>query len=286
MCAYFHEHLNHLKCVFQFQNVAENWHIFEQEFDIFIAAAHGNKPLRTQAFILLNLTGPEAIERERSFVYAEEVKVPGDNDSIITIPVESREDPDCLKKKFREICAPHGNITMERHKFNMRSQKPGETFESYISDLKLKAKSCKFGALQDKLIRDRLVCGIHNDMLRKSLLRDPQLTLNKAISACQIFEQTEQHTKDLATLQAFAGKYRYCKHKPDSKALQTIKNCNNCSSDHLVNSAMNAKNGAILKNAAGPLKLTNQNDAILKLSIILNHTRQTAKKVNHFLLME
>ncbi|RXN22812.1 splicing factor 3A subunit 3 [Labeo rohita] len=54
------------------ENIAENWCIFEQEFDIFIAAAPGDKPRRTQAFILLNLAGPEAIERERSFVYAQE----------------------------------------------------------------------------------------------------------------------------------------------------------------------------------------------------------------------
>lgn len=228
------------------ENIAENWRIFEQEFDIFIAAAHGDKPRRTQAFIFLNLAGPEAIERERSFVYAQEVSVPGENDSVVIItPAESREDPDCLKRKFREICAPHINITMERHKFNMRSQKPGETFESYISDLKLKAKSCKFGTLQDELIRDRLVCGVNSDILRKSMLRDPELTLTRAISACQIYEQTEQHTKDLATLQtttatvnavhqAFARRTRHSKsnHKPDSKAPPIIKNCNNCGSDH------------------------------------------------------
>lgn len=227
------------------ENIAENWRMFEQEFDIFIAAAHGDKSPRTQAFILLNLAGPEAIERERSFVYAQEVRVPGENDSIITIPAESREDPECLKRKFRELCAPHVNITMERHKFNTRSQRPGETFESYISDLKIKAKSCKFGALQDELIRDRLLCGIQSDILRKSLLRDPELTLNKAISACQIYEQTEQHTKDLATLQrtsatvhavhqAFTGKNKRYKpkHTESNKGPTAIRNCNNCGGDH------------------------------------------------------
>ncbi|KAL0152410.1 hypothetical protein M9458_052133 [Cirrhinus mrigala] len=71
------------------ENIAENWRIFEQEFDIFIAAAHGEKPRQTQAFILLNLAGPEAIKRERSFVYAQEVKVPSENDSVIITPAES-----------------------------------------------------------------------------------------------------------------------------------------------------------------------------------------------------
>ena len=43
-------------------NVAENWRRFVQEYDVFIAAACGNKLKKTQAYILLNLAGGEAIE--------------------------------------------------------------------------------------------------------------------------------------------------------------------------------------------------------------------------------
>ncbi|KAJ8008834.1 hypothetical protein DPEC_G00082540 [Dallia pectoralis] len=82
-------------------NLAENWWIFEQEYDIFIAAAHSDKPAKTQAYILLNLAGAEAIERERSFVYAAEVRAPGEEGAVV-VPAESREDPECLKRKFRE----------------------------------------------------------------------------------------------------------------------------------------------------------------------------------------
>ena len=70
---------------------------------------------------------------------------------------------------------------MERHSFNTRNQKPGETVESYLSALRNKAKMCDFGALQDELIRDRLVCGINSDSVRKILLRECELTLAKAI---------------------------------------------------------------------------------------------------------
>lgn len=88
---------------------------------------------------------------------------------------------------------------MERHMFNTRNQRPDETIEAYVSDLKNKAKSCRFGELKDELIRDRLVCGIISDRMRKQLLHDNNLTLIKAIKMCQIYEQTEQHTKALVT---------------------------------------------------------------------------------------
>ena len=99
-------------------NIAENWRVFKQEYYIFIAAAHYDKPTRTRPYILLNIMGPEAIECERSFVYAAEVRGPGDDAHII----ESKEDPECLKRKCREMCYPQTNVTMERHKFNTRNQ--------------------------------------------------------------------------------------------------------------------------------------------------------------------
>lgn len=176
-------------------NIVENWRVFEQEFDIFIAAAHSEKETPTKAFILLNLAGLEAIERERTFVYAPAIYMGQGDDRRIHIPAESREDQECLKRKFRELCSPQTNITMERHKHNSRNQKPGETIEAYVSDLRNKAQSCRFGDLQEELIRDRLVCGKLNDGMRKPLLRDNEMTLAKAIETCQIHELTDQHTK-------------------------------------------------------------------------------------------
>ena len=90
---------------------------------MFIAAACSTEPKKTQAYILLNLAGGEAIEREKSFTYGEG---------------ESKEDPECLKRKFGELCNPQANVTMERHKFNTRVQQRGESIQSYVSDLKNK----------------------------------------------------------------------------------------------------------------------------------------------------
>ena len=175
-------------------NSADSWRIFQQEYDIYIQAAHQTASKRTQAFILLNLAGSEAIERERSFSYAPEVK---DADGNVTTPAESRENPDTLKKKFKEICDPRTNVTLERHTFNMRCQHTGENIQMYVSDLRNKASTCQYGELKDDMIRDRLVCGIKKDNVRKLLLRESDLTLEKAINICQIHEMSEQHNEQL-----------------------------------------------------------------------------------------
>ena len=44
-----------------------------------------------------------------------------------------------------------------------------------------------------------MVCGIENDKLRRSLLREDKLTLQKAIELCQISELSEQRMKELMT---------------------------------------------------------------------------------------
>ena len=70
------------------ENCAENWRAFELDFDIYVEAARPGANAKTKAYMLLNLAGREAIERSRTFEYAEG---------------ESMEDPDVLKRKFRTM---------------------------------------------------------------------------------------------------------------------------------------------------------------------------------------
>ena len=87
---------------------------------------------------------------------------------------------------------------MERYKFNTRNQKSEEKYQSYFADLKTLAQTCEYGALKDELIRDRVVCGIISDKVRKALLRESDLTLGRAIQICFISEMTDAHTHTLA----------------------------------------------------------------------------------------
>lgn len=58
--------------------------------------------------------------------------------------------------------------------FNMRNQHQEQTFDKYVTELKLLASTCNYGTLNESLIRDRIVCGIIN-----SSLREQDLTLDK-----------------------------------------------------------------------------------------------------------
>ena len=202
------------------ENIADNWRKFEKEWTIYSNAGLSDKSKKVQAYTLLNLAGLEAVEKSESFVYAEG---------------ESHEEPDILLIKFRELCLPAKNIIMDRHAFNTANQGTGESIQAYVSTLKILAKKCEFGALRDDLIRDRIVCGIQNDRLRKQLLREQKLTLELAISLCLLHEQSEKSSKelrkenDVCSIQRARCGNCNGQHSPDrGKCYALNKICNNC----------------------------------------------------------
>ena len=88
------------------------------------------------------------------------------------------------------------NETMERHTFNSRIQEDGETFDDFVTELKILSKNCNFCATcHDGLLRDRIVAGIRDNALRQKLLSDSKLDLKKAEDACRALEKARQGAK-------------------------------------------------------------------------------------------
>ena len=100
-------------------------------------------------------------------------------DGDIVQTAESRESVAVLKAKF--LCNPLTNVIIERQKFNTRFQEALEPVQNFITALKILADACEIRTLKKTLIRDRIVCGVSSDALRKQLLKERDLTLHKAV---------------------------------------------------------------------------------------------------------
>lgn len=68
---------------------------------------------------------------------------------------------------------------------------PSRNGDSFVVTLKSQAIHCKFGDAADDLVWDRLVVGIRYPFVWKELLRDPDLTLQKADEIAHVWEQSE-----------------------------------------------------------------------------------------------
>ena len=112
---------------------------------------------------------------------------------------------EAVMKKFEEYCSPRKNITYERYIFNSRNQGDNESIDLYVTNLRLKARTCEFGPLTDELIRDKIMCGIKSDQVRGRLLREPDLSLQKAIDICRASEVSQNQLKSLGSTETKFG---------------------------------------------------------------------------------
>ena len=146
-------------------NLSDNWKKFEQRFLLYLSAIgyRKDKDEDKKVSTLLHVAGEDAI------------------DFFNTIENGHQKNLDEVLLEFEHHCCPKKNETVERYKFNCRNQREGESVSSFVTQLKMLAKTCEFGDLRDSLIRDRIVCGILSTNIREKLLSKEDLTLDKTI---------------------------------------------------------------------------------------------------------
>ncbi|XP_014876941.1 uncharacterized protein K02A2.6-like [Poecilia latipinna] len=137
-----------------------------------------------------------------------------------------REITEVLQKHFQ----PKLLVIAERFRFHKRNQSKTESTSTYIAELRRLSEHCQFGEGLSDALRDRFVCGLHNESTQKRLLTEDNLTLHRAL---EIAISMETAAKDAGELQ---GKYiepcavNKMRAQPNDK-LQTCYRCGKKSHD-------------------------------------------------------
>ena len=84
-----------------------------------------------------------------------------------------------IVETLQKHLSPKPLLIAERFRFHKRNQLEGETVSTYLAELKKLTLYCEFGVSLNDALRDRLVCGLHNELIQKRLLSEPELTLAK-----------------------------------------------------------------------------------------------------------
>jgi hypothetical protein len=172
-------------------NVAENWRKFRQKFEIFLKASGSEKDKEeVKVSKLLNLVGDDALDVYNTFRFAEEA----DKNNLGKVLAE-----------FEAYCSPRKNEIFERFKMSSITQKEGQPFDQFLTELKIAVKTCEYGEQTDSIVRDRVVFGILDKGTQERLLREPRLTLQKAEEFCRAVEESKKHCssmKDCSTVHA------------------------------------------------------------------------------------
>ena len=98
--------------------------------------------------------------------------------------------------KFKDICdilkkhySPQPIKMVERYHFYNTKQLQGESLADYLAKLQKLASRCKFGAILEEALWDRLVCGIRDHSMQLRLLAEFDLSLKKALSSYKGWRQ-------------------------------------------------------------------------------------------------
>ena len=94
---------------------------------------------------------------------------------------------------------PSPSEIMERFHFHSRVRKDNESVAVFLAELRRLSEHCNFGDTLDKMLRDRLVCGINNQKYQRQMLAETDLTLKKATDLAQAMEAADRNSKDLAS---------------------------------------------------------------------------------------
>ena len=104
-----------------------------------------------------------------------------------------------LREVLQKQLRPDPIEIAERFKFYRRDQLAAEKLAEYLTNLRKFAETCGFKTFLDEALRDRYVCGMRSDAIRKRLLIEKDLTLAKAneVSQCMDMVRAEViHQKD------------------------------------------------------------------------------------------
>ena len=158
-------------------NISDNWKRFKQRIELYMdATGASKKDDKAKTSLLLHVMGEKAIDVYNTFVFQDA----GDEMKYNKVI-----------EQFEAYCSPKKNITLERFHFNRCTQEKDESIDQYVTKLKALSKTCEFGTLENSLVKDRIVFGIQSDATRERLLREEDLTLEKAMKVCRAAESAK-----------------------------------------------------------------------------------------------
>ena len=174
---------------FDSDNLSTEWKKWENHLKFYLTATEKDeKSDAIKTSILMACIGEKGREIYETFQFPAKANATDPEPSMVFTEVV---------KKFKEYCNPRKNVTILRYKFFTYKQLEGQSFDDFVTKLKVLAQECELETLKDSLIKDVVVIGVLDDKLRERLMREPNLNLVKAVQLGQAAAETKKHAAEL-----------------------------------------------------------------------------------------
>ena len=164
-------------------DLASQWKLWRRQFEWYLIATRTDPEEdvdeEKQVGMLITLLGSEGLKIYDTFTFPQALA--GNAKKIQPV-----------LDKFQAHFEPRRSEVFERFKFLRRHQLPGETLDTWLIELKSLIQSCGYPAdAIESVLRDQLVLGVADPLVREKLLYENDLKLAKAcdvIRACETFK--------------------------------------------------------------------------------------------------
>ena len=165
---------------FDAPDLARAWSVWRRQFEWYLKATRNDEQdEEVLVGVLLTLLGSEGLK-----VY----------DSIAFATVADSKNITSVLTKFSAHFEPRHTEVIERVKFMQRHQLPGETFDTWLVDIRALVKNCNYGntAATEGMLRDMIVLGIGDPIVREKLLYEDNLNFSKACDVARACESSKR----------------------------------------------------------------------------------------------
>ncbi|XP_036346123.1 uncharacterized protein K02A2.6-like [Rhagoletis pomonella] len=199
----------------------ENWSTYYARFELYLLAndVQGNDRQRA---VFLTLAGAPLYDLLSSLASPRQVSQLSINE---------------IKMILTNHFSPRPSEIAAYYKFHKRDQKSNEGFSEYVAALRKLAVDCNFGTALDRMLRDRLVCGLRDEALQRNLLAEPDLKLQKVLDRAATAEAAFKHASEMRHSEqvhhvASNNNHRHNRLKTRASSNAQTKPCNGCGGSH------------------------------------------------------
>lgn len=106
----------------------------------------------------------------------------------------------------------------------------GESVHAFLVEIRRIAGNCNFGSMLDRMLRDRIVCGVRSSTLQTQLLAKRELTLEEAEALAVSAETAENDSKKMSSEPAAQVQARRHSSAQDNVKRDAPRECGRCGS--------------------------------------------------------
>ena len=167
----------------EFDSAREDWTSYSERLEQYLLANGVTADDKKRA-ILISTSGPRTYQLMKSLLAPDK-------------PTSKTFDE--IVKLMKDHFQPKPSEIVQRFNFHSRDRRQGESIATYVAELKKLSEHCNFGNSDalDLMLRDRLVCGINDKRIQRSLLSETKLSYKRALELAQAMEAAERDTQEL-----------------------------------------------------------------------------------------